>query len=291
MKRIFMLSSHPLFSQGVESLLRQETGLEIVGRETNVDKASERIKELRPDVVILDSADLCDPMPVVMRILREGVGTKVIGLNLKDNTMHVYRGEQRVVKQVEDLVEVIKTEASGEVANAEKKILDLISSEPAYRLVLYKILKFCETPRSAAEVEEEILSFPEMKTAIYSPIILLGWLEGVGGVERVTVGEKEDRWQTTEAGKKVAAIEAPAKRLLELLAKEPVYHDIYMQVLRFCQTPRARTEIESLLEGNPVMEKPKVYPTFFIQGLEEAGGLEWVERHWQTAEVGKGVLG
>lgn len=32
MKRIFMFSTNPLFSQGVESLLRQETGLDIVGR-------------------------------------------------------------------------------------------------------------------------------------------------------------------------------------------------------------------------------------------------------------------
>jgi DNA-binding NarL/FixJ family response regulator len=58
MKRIFILSSYPLFGQGVESLLRQETGLEIVGRETDVDKAMERIKELRPDGVIIDSCDM-----------------------------------------------------------------------------------------------------------------------------------------------------------------------------------------------------------------------------------------
>jgi len=112
MKRIFMLSSHPLFSQGVESLLRQETGLEIVGREADADKALERIKELRPDVVVLDSADLCDPMPVVMRIFREGVGAKIIGLNIQDDTICIYRGEQRVVKGVEDLVEAISTGAS-----------------------------------------------------------------------------------------------------------------------------------------------------------------------------------
>jgi len=42
MKCIFMLSSHPLFSQGVESLLRQETGLEIVGREADADEAFAR---------------------------------------------------------------------------------------------------------------------------------------------------------------------------------------------------------------------------------------------------------
>jgi len=109
MKRVFILSSHPLFSQGVESLLRQESGLDIVGREADIDKAGERIKELRPDVVILDSGDpASDLAPAVMCILRERVGTKVIGLNLQDNTVCIYRGEQRVVKEVKDLVEAIE---------------------------------------------------------------------------------------------------------------------------------------------------------------------------------------
>ena|GEM_PF-464785 len=110
MKSIFVLSGHPLFGQGVEILLRQEAGLDIVGRETDVDRAMERIKELRPDVVIVDSGDpACDPTPAVMRILREGVGTKVIGLNLHDNTVFIYRGEQRVVKEVKDLVAAIES--------------------------------------------------------------------------------------------------------------------------------------------------------------------------------------
>jgi len=40
--------------------------------------------------------------------LREGLETKVIGLNLQDNTICIYRGEQRVVKDVKDLVEAIE---------------------------------------------------------------------------------------------------------------------------------------------------------------------------------------
>jgi hypothetical protein len=190
-----------------------------------------------------------------------------------------------------------------------EKTKTLIASEPRYRLVIYKMLKFCEAPRSTSEVEQEALSFPEMKTAIHSPGILLGWLAEAGGVERVAVpargstlpappetpgeGEEEtqEKWQTTEAGKQVAEMEAPQKRLLELIAQEPAYSEIYRQVIGFCQTPRQRAEIEKLLQGNPVMEKPKVYPTFFIQGLEEAGGLEWVDNRWRTTQVGKGVLG
>ena len=109
MKRVFMLSTHPLFSQGVESLLSQETGLEIVGREIDVNKAIERITEIRPDVVILESSDPAgDPTPAVMRILREGLGIKLVGLNLKDNTLCIYCCERRVVKGIEDLVEAIE---------------------------------------------------------------------------------------------------------------------------------------------------------------------------------------
>ena len=47
-----------------------------------------------------------------MRILREGVGIRVVALNLQDNTMCVYRGERRAVKGVKDLVEAIEQPAA-----------------------------------------------------------------------------------------------------------------------------------------------------------------------------------
>ena len=109
--RVLIIASNPLFSQGVESLLRQESRLEVMGREADVDKAMKRIKELKPDVVIVDSGDpACGPTPAVMRILREGVEVKVIGLNLQNNTICIYRGEQRVVREVRDLVEAIEAQ-------------------------------------------------------------------------------------------------------------------------------------------------------------------------------------
>ena len=90
-------------------MLRQEPGLEIIGRETDVGQAIERIRELRPDVVIYDNNEPeVDFRPVVMRILREGLGTKIIGLNLHDNTICIYRGEQRVIEELQDLVEAIE---------------------------------------------------------------------------------------------------------------------------------------------------------------------------------------
>jgi chemotaxis response regulator CheB len=112
MKRIFLLSSHPLFGQGVESLLRRESGFDIVGLETDIDRAVARIKRLRPDAVVVDSNEaIPDPALVVMRILREGLDTRVIGVNLWNNVVCVYHGQQRVLKEVQDLVQAIQGES------------------------------------------------------------------------------------------------------------------------------------------------------------------------------------
>ena len=56
----------------------------------------------------LDGPDpASEPVRVVMRISRENVGTRVIAVDTQGNTMCVYCGEQRTVKEVEDLVEAI----------------------------------------------------------------------------------------------------------------------------------------------------------------------------------------
>jgi DNA-binding NarL/FixJ family response regulator len=109
MQRVLVISSQPLFGQGLESLLCQEKALEVVGRETDVDQAIERIKELRPDVVIVDNCHpTCAPTPTIIRILGKGLRVKIIGLNLENSTLCIYHGEQRVVQEVEDLLRAIE---------------------------------------------------------------------------------------------------------------------------------------------------------------------------------------
>lgn len=122
MKRIFMISSHPLFSQGVETLLRQNTELEFVGRESDIDKAIECIKLLHPDIVIVDQEfPLRTQSPILLRILDEGLSAKVIELNLRNNTMCIYRGEQRSAQDVQDLMRAIDNDLKTEsVIGAEQ---------------------------------------------------------------------------------------------------------------------------------------------------------------------------
>ena len=105
--RVFILSSQSLFDLGVENLLRQEAELEVVGHEADMDRALMQIKALVPDVVILNSADAsCSPTPAVLRLMNE-VGVRIIKLNLQDNTICMYRKEQRMIEEVGDLAKFV----------------------------------------------------------------------------------------------------------------------------------------------------------------------------------------
>jgi chemotaxis response regulator CheB len=128
MKRIFMLSSHSLFSQGIEIVLSQKCDVEIVGHEADVDIAIARIRELRPDVVIVDNGLAASTDgTLVMRILQEQTGAKIVGLSLHDNSFSIYRGEQRELGRIEDLTRAIENDdmafvrkENGEASNQSK---------------------------------------------------------------------------------------------------------------------------------------------------------------------------
>lgn len=109
-KRVFVLSSQSLFSQGVEILLRRDNGIEFIGEETDVERAIPCIRDLQPDVVLLVyGAAECDPGSIITRILKETPSAKIVGLNLTDKTIRSYWGEQRIADDIGDLLQVIKT--------------------------------------------------------------------------------------------------------------------------------------------------------------------------------------
>lgn len=95
----YMLSNHPLFCEGVATLLRQESAMEFVGRESDAERAVEQIRDLRPDVVIIDTSNtFAKPCSIVAKIFDEKLGARIVGLNLNDNTMCIYREEEKVVR-------------------------------------------------------------------------------------------------------------------------------------------------------------------------------------------------
>jgi chemotaxis response regulator CheB len=108
-KRVFILSSGSIFGQGVQCLLSRKAGLDIVGYETDWDTAVNRIRELQPDVVMLDQDRWPGELAVELMSLREqGAGIRVIGLSLQANSLSCYSKETLGVQRVEDLMEAIE---------------------------------------------------------------------------------------------------------------------------------------------------------------------------------------
>jgi cytochrome c oxidase subunit 2 len=58
-RRVLIASSHPLFGQGLRSLLkeRQQVGVEVVGIVANLDEALRALDRLNPDLIIVDYDD------------------------------------------------------------------------------------------------------------------------------------------------------------------------------------------------------------------------------------------
>ena len=110
MKRVFIVSKHPLFGQGVENLLAQRGRVAIVGHEQDSEAALRCIQVLQADVVIVD----CDSKDtalcaLITRMLALAPPVKVLGVGLHDNTLYIFRREEKTVGTVEDLFDAIES--------------------------------------------------------------------------------------------------------------------------------------------------------------------------------------
>ena len=107
---VFIIANHLMFSRGLESILGQESNLEIVGQEEDGSKALHQIKVIQPNVVIIYGDDKSNNFKAtVVDVLNNSPQTKVIGLNLRNNISFVYQAARWVVEDVDGLVEVINS--------------------------------------------------------------------------------------------------------------------------------------------------------------------------------------
>ncbi|MBI5652765.1 MAG: response regulator transcription factor [Chloroflexi bacterium] len=129
MKRIFLLSTHSVFSQGIEALLCHRPGLQVVGHATEIDHALQCIRVLQPDVVILGSgAPDFDPTQIAMRVLSEFPEIRIVKLNLQDNTICICHGER--IYKVEDLIHAIENDRDDQSTRRVKTIQPISVDEP-----------------------------------------------------------------------------------------------------------------------------------------------------------------
>jgi len=180
--------------------------------------------------------------------------------------------------------EILSEPVTGEDATPEK-ILKRINAEPAYRLILPRLLAFCFESRSTDEIHEELMCFPGIRTAAHTPKMLLAWMVEVGAVAgHIEENSKVTRWLTTEAGLEAIAGRDPAERLRRLFEEEPAFVDIYRMILEFCGKERSMPEIEYLLCAHPALANSNVYPSYLVDRLECTGALEWTGK-WSTTKI------
>jgi len=107
--RVFVLSGPSLFGNGIEGLLCEEPGLEIVGRETDPGQAVRRIRESHPDVIILaDGEGVTELEAELLGLVREGLHVRIVEVHLETNTVCIYCGEQQPIREVGDLVGTVQ---------------------------------------------------------------------------------------------------------------------------------------------------------------------------------------
>ncbi len=175
------------------------------------------------------------------------------------------------------------TQTDATPASIALVIEDRIASEPAYHSILYRILAYIETPRTFHEIEEEVVTYPEMKIPLQTPQVFIGWLRDCGAIEEIVLEPKPSLWQLTPAGNIALQKERANDKLEALLREDASYKTIYLMVLKFCKQAKSRIEIEAHLSNHPLLENPKIYPSYFIDMLEKADGLIW-DSAWKTTQ-------
>ena len=121
--RILLVDDHAMFRAGIKALLEAEGRLQVIGEASSGDEAVDRVRELKPDVVIMDlSMPGSNGLEATRRIAALELDTKVLVLT-------VHAEEEYLVPVVEagasgyltktsadnDLIEAIKVVARGEV--------------------------------------------------------------------------------------------------------------------------------------------------------------------------------
>jgi len=107
-RRTFVLCRHTLFAQALKALLDNQEGIDLVGIETDELRARERIKTLKPDIVLVETGDEGVSVDTVLSyVVRESPQSRIVGLSQGQNEIGIYYGHQRRVTAAEDLVAAI----------------------------------------------------------------------------------------------------------------------------------------------------------------------------------------
>lgn len=197
--------------------------------------------------------------------------------------------------------------ADREVASAQaafardyKRSSEVMFAEYAQHEIFYNVLCMVSDESDEASLDKGIAALPQMRVALRTPRYYLDALAESGALRREPAREEGDpqegdipaeadtaatkaanmgvahyRWYVTEVGEHLIADLSPTLRLMDLVARDEQAWPIYREMLGYCEAPRKRTEVEEHLQGKGLMDNRGVFTSFFLDKLEQNGGLVW----------------
>lgn len=200
-----------------------------------------------------------------------------------------------------------------------ERALSCVKKQPLNLEVLVAAIEYCLQPREQSEVESYIQSTTADKGALQSPYGLMRQLVASGALscteldtqgravcaaqkEGLTEDEVDDlvqgwRYEATKAGREVVAYFSPDRRMERLLDAHPTADGAYRSVMRYCETPRSRSDLAAFIERGELLDAlqavlPKgstLRPSVLMDKLEAAGMLTW-DGGWMLTEAGRRYL-
>ncbi len=138
--KIVIADDYRLFREGIRQILRQEKGIQIVGEAVNGLQTINVVKDLRPDVVLLDIAmPEQDGIQVILPITQKSPKTKALVLTSSTDEAMIFKSLKAGAKgylskdsSVSDLTKAIKAVHQGELW-IERKLMARFFDEEAIR--------------------------------------------------------------------------------------------------------------------------------------------------------------
>ena len=167
---IVVVDDHPFFRQGVVDSLSLESDVSVIGEADNGDLGLELIRELRPQIAVVDvNLPGLNGQQVTRQVVNEKLPTRVILLTAYDDTeqkIHAMRvgAYAYCVKDVEPqaLVKIIRTVAGGKFVIGDD-VLDEASIEKWVSLLSDNALRSYSDPgepfQPLSSREMEVLSY------------------------------------------------------------------------------------------------------------------------------------
>lgn len=191
---------------------------------------------------------------------------------------------------------------------------DIIKHNPMLKEPILTVLALAEEVGDRATLETTALQawkpfFSQAPAAVIDTLVRHGFLSQQafvngepyeGTLEDMQLDESvpddavaEVRLAVTEAGRSLASSYDPASTLAALFGERPRYADVFSAILSACaaEAGATREAVEAIVEAAAptAADGKKVYPQYFLDALECAGGIVWGGA-WRTTDAGRAVL-